>query len=111
MHTNFFTLFLKPGTFLNEAHEGCDACARADHDDRVAGLEGQPELGLADVHGHGGLVSVVGDRFGFEPVGGDAFVDAARLRLVLHHDCADVNAVGMHLSQEGAVEQGFATGG
>lgn len=57
------TLFFEPPTLLDEAHEGSDAGPRTDHDDWVAGLEGQAELGLADVHGDRGLVAVVRNQF------------------------------------------------
>ncbi len=88
----------EPAALLNEAHEGGDASARADHDHRVRGLEGQAELRLADVHGHRGLVSVVGGHLVLQPVSGDSFVDPACLGLVLHHYSTDVDAVGMNLS-------------
>lgn len=97
------TLLFKPGALLNEAHEGCDACAGTNHDDRVAGLERQPELGFADVHRRGGLVPVISWQFGLKPVGSDTLVDAVRLGLVLNHHGADVDAVGVNLSEEGAV--------
>lgn len=97
------TLLFKPGTLLNKAHERCNASARTNHDDRVASLEGQPELRLADVHWHGGFVPVVSRLFGFKPVGSDTLVDAVCLRLVFDHHGADVDAVGVNLSQEGAV--------
>lgn len=97
------TLLFKPGSLLNETHERCNACARTNHDDRVAGLERQPELGLADVHGHGGLVPVVSWQFCLKPVGSDTLVDAVRLSLVFNHHGADMDAVGVNLSQEGAV--------
>lgn len=98
-----FTLLFKPGTLLNEAHEWRNACAGTNHDDWVAGLEWQPELRLADVHRHGGFVSVVSRLFGFKPVGTDTLVDAVCLSLVLNHYSTDVDAVGVNLSQEGAV--------
>lgn len=97
-------MLLEPTPLLNEAHEGGDARAGPDHDDRVAGLEGQTELGLAHVHGHGGLVAVVGGQLVLQPVGGHPLVGAARAGLVLHHYAADVDAVGVHLSTEGASE-------
>lgn len=96
-------MLFKPGALLNETHEWCDACAGTNHDDRVVGLEGQPELGLADVHRHGGLVPIVSGKFGLKPVGSDTLVDAVCLGLVLNHHGADVDAVGVNLSQEGAV--------
>lgn len=94
------TLFFEPFAFLNKAHEGGDASARSDHDNWVCGLEGQAELRLADVHGHRGLVSVVGWHLVLQPVSGDSFVDPTRLSLVLHHDGTDVDAVGMNLSHK-----------
>lgn len=60
-------------------------------------------MGLADVHGYGGLVPVVSWQFGLKPVGSDSLVDAVRLSLVLNHHSADVDAVGVNLSQEGVV--------
>lgn len=97
------TLLFKPGALLNEAHEWCDACAGTNHDGRVAGLEGQPELGLADVHRHSGLVPVVSRQFSLKPVGSNTPVDAVCLSLVLNHHGADVDAVRVNLSQEGTV--------
>ena len=90
-------MLFEPASLLDEAHEGGDASAGAHHDDRVRGLEGQAELGLADEHGHGGLVAVVHHRLVLEPGGGHSIVDAARLGLVLHHHGTDVDAVGMDL--------------
>lgn len=91
------TLLFEPAPLLDEAHEGSDSCPRADHDDWVGGFEGQAELRLADVHGYGGLVAIISDQFVLQPVGGNSFVDAACLSLVLHHYSTDVDAVGMNL--------------
>lgn len=92
-------MLLEPAALLDEANEGGDARARPDHDDGVGGLEGQAELGLADVHGHGGLVAVVCHQLVLQPVGGHALVDPPRLGLVLHHHGADVDAIGVDLQQ------------
>lgn len=91
------TLLFEPAPLLDEPHEGSDSCSRADHDHWVGGFEGQAELRLADVHGNGRLVAVVGDQFVLQPVGGHSIVDAAGLGLVLHHYCTDVDAVGVNL--------------
>lgn len=91
------TLLFEPGPLLDEAHEGGDSRARADHDHRVGGFEGQAELGLADEHGNGGLAAVVRDQFVLQPVGGDSLVGTAGRGLVLHHHGADVDAVGVNL--------------
>lgn len=88
-------MLFEPASLLDEAHERSDPSARADHDHRVGRLEWQSELGLADVHGDGGLVAV--DEFVFQPVGRHALVDAARLGLVLHHHGTDMDAVGVNL--------------
>lgn len=93
-------MLLEPAALLDEAHEGSDAGAGPDHDDWVGGLEGQAELGLADEHGHSGLVTVVRHQLVLQPVGGHALVHPARLGLVLHHHGADVNAVGVDLQQQ-----------
>lgn len=92
-------MLFEPGPLLDKAHEGGDPRPWADHDHRVGGLEGKAELGLADVHGDGGLVAVVGHQFVLQPVGGHALVDAAGLGFVLHHDGADVDAVGVDLQK------------
>lgn len=89
------TFPFEPASLLDEAHERSDPSARANHDHWVGGLEWQAELGLADVHGHGGLVAV--DELVFQPVGCDSLVDAPRLGLVLHHHGTDVDAVGVNL--------------
>lgn len=94
-----FTLLFEPASLLDEAHEWSDSRPRADHDDWVGGLEGQPELGLANVHGHGGLVTVISNHFVLKPVGGYSLVDAASLGLVLHDHSADVDAVGVNLKK------------
>lgn len=91
-------MLFEPASLLDEAHEGSDASARAHHDDRVGGLEGQTELGLADVHGHCGLVAIV-HHLVLEPVGGHSIVEAAGLGLVLHHHGTDVDAVGVELGR------------
>lgn len=91
----------EPAPLLDEAHEGSDSRPGADHDHWVGGFEGQAELGLADVHGNGGLVAVVGDQFVLQPVGGDTLVDAAGTGLILHHDGTDVDAVGVNLQNRG----------
>lgn len=101
---HMLTLLLEPATLLNETHEGGDASAGPDHDDWVAGLEGQPELGLAHVHGHGGFVAVVSGQLALQPVGGHTLVGATRAGFILYHHTADVDAVGVHLSTEGASE-------
>lgn len=98
-------MLLEPAALLDEAHEGGDAGAGPDHDDWVGGLEGQAELGLADVHGHGGLVAVVRHQLVLQPVGGHALVDPARLGLVLHHHGADVDAVWVDLQQQQVEEE------
>lgn len=92
-------MLFEPAPLLDEAHEGGDPRPRADHDHWVGGLEGKAELGLADVHGDGGLVAVVGHQFVLQPVGGHALVDAVGLGFVLHHDGADVDAVGVDLQK------------
>ena len=89
------TLLFEPVSLLDEAHERSDSSPRADHDHRVGGFKRQTELGLADVHGNGGLVAI--DDFVFQPVGCYSFVDAVRLGLVLHHHGTDVDAVGVNL--------------
>lgn len=91
------TLLFEPAPLLDEAHEGSDSCPRANHDHRVGGFEGQAELRLADVHGNGGLVAVVSDQFVLQPVGGNSFVGAAGLGVVLYHYGTDVDAVGVNL--------------
>lgn len=91
------TLLFEPAPLLDEAHEGSDSCSRADHDHGDGGFEGQAELGLADVHGNGGLVAVVADQFVLQPVGGHSSVDAVRLGLIFHHHGTDVDAVGVNL--------------
>lgn len=102
-HTVFIrTLLFEPAPLLDEAHEGSDSCARADHDHWVCGFEGQAELRLADVHGNGRLVAVVCDQFVLQPVGGNSFIGAASLGLVLDHDSTDVDAVGVDLQKERA---------
>lgn len=88
-------MFFEPASLLDEAHERSNASARADHDYWVGSFKRQAELRLADVHGNGRLVAV--DKFVFEPVGRNTFVDAARLGLVLHHHSADMNAVWVNL--------------
>lgn len=93
------TLLLEPRPLLDKADEGGDASAWADHHHRAAGFEGQPELRLPDIHGHGGLVPVVHHHFVLQPVGGDSPVDPTRLGLVLQHHGADVNTVGKHLTR------------
>lgn len=70
-------MLFEPASLLDEAHEGSNSSPGADHDHWVGGFEGQAELRLADEHGHGGLVAV--DVFALQPVGGDSFIDAARL--------------------------------
>lgn len=90
-------MLFEPSSLLDEAHEGSDSCSRADHDHWVSGFEGQPELGLADVHGNGGLVAVVCDQFVLQPVGGDSLVGAASFGFVFDHYGADVDAVGVNL--------------
>lgn len=90
-------MLFEPASLLDEAHERSDARARADHDHRVGGLEGQAELRLADEHGNRGLVAVVRYQLVLQPVGGNSLVNAAGLCLVLHHDRADVDAVGVNL--------------
>lgn len=91
------TLLLEPASLLDEAHEGSDAGPGAHHEHRVAGLEGQAELGLADEHRNGGLVAVVRYQLVLQPGGGHALVEAPSLGLVLHHHGADVDAVGVDL--------------
>lgn len=91
------TLLFEAAPLLDEPHEGSDSCSRADHDHWVGGFEGQAELRLADIHGNGGLVSIVGDQFVLQPVGCNSFVDAASLGLVLNHYSANVDAVGVNL--------------
>lgn len=105
------TLLLEPATLLNETHEGGDASARPDHDNWVAGLEGQTELGLAHVHGHSGFVPVVCGQLALQPVGGHTLVGAARAGCVLYHHTADVDAIGVHLSKESTGELWLQTGG
>ena len=90
-------MLFEPSSLLDEAHEGSDACTRADHDHWVGGLEGQAELGLADVHGNSGLVAIVGDQFVLQPVSGYAQVGAACLGFILYHHGTDVDAVGVNL--------------
>lgn len=101
LHTHSInTLLFEPAPLLDKAHEGSDSCPRADHDHWVGGLEGQAELRLADIHGNGGLVAVVGDQFVLQPVGGHSLVSAASLGVVLHHYCTDVDAVGVNLQKD-----------
>lgn len=95
------TLFLEPASLLDKAHEGSYARPRADHEHRVGGLEGQPELGLSDIHGNHGLVAVIRYQFVLQPVGGNSLVKAAGLRLVLHHDGTDMDTVGVNLQKGG----------
>lgn len=94
-------MLFEPAPLLDKAHEGSDSCPRADHDHWVGGLEGQAELRLADIHGNGGLVAVVGDQFVLQPVGGHSLVNAVSLGFVLHHYCTDVDAVGVNLQKDG----------
>lgn len=98
-------MLFEPAALLDEAHEGGNAGAGPDHDDGVGGLEGQAELGLADVHGHGGLVAIVRHQLVLQPVGGHALVDPARFGLILHHHGADVDAVGVDLQQVEKVKE------
>lgn len=90
-------MLFEPASLLDEAHERSNSSPRADHDHRVGGFERQAELRLADVHGDGGLVPIVRDQFVFQPIGRNSLVGAASLGLVLDHDGADVDAVGMNL--------------
>lgn len=94
-------MLFEPASLLDKAHEGGDARPWADHDHRVGGLEGQTELGLPDVHGNHGLVTVIRYQFVLQPVGGNSLVDAAGLGLVLHHYCTNMDAIGVNL-REGA---------
>lgn len=82
---------------MDKAHEGGDSCPRANHDHWVGGFKGQAELRLADVHGNGGLVAVVGDQFVLQPVGGNSLVTATSLCFVLYHNSTDVDAIGVNL--------------
>lgn len=91
---------------MDKAHERSDACPRADHEHRVGGLEGQTELRLANKHRDGGLVAVVRYQFVLQPVGGHALVHTVSLGFVLHHDCADMDAVGVDL-QKGQSQTGL----
>ena len=107
-----FTLFLLPGALLQEAHEGSDARARSDHDDGRAGLEGQAELGLPDIQGHGGRVTIVGGRHVLEPGGGHAHVGAAGGRRILHHHGTDVHRGRVDLQGgRGTMHQRVGRGG
>lgn len=105
------TLLLQPGPLLDEADEGGDASARPDHDHGRAGLEGQPELRLPDVHGHQGAAPVLVRHLVLEPVGGHPFVQAACLGLVLHRHGTDVDGVGMNLQgRDAGTRQGRSPG-
>lgn len=91
------TLILLPCSLLDEAHEGGDASSRPDHDYRITGFERQTELGSPNIHGNGGLVTVIGHIFGhifvLEPVGGYTFEDSSCLGGVLNHYSTDVDRV------------------
>lgn len=99
LKTETQTLLFEPASLLDEAHEGCDPGARADHDDWVCGFERETKLRLADVHGHRRLVAIVCDELVLQPVSGHPVVDTVGLCLVLHHNSTDVNAVGMYLQK------------
>lgn len=90
-------MLFEPASLLDEAHERSNSSPGADHDHWVGGFEGQAELRLADVHGDGGLVAIVRDQFVFQPIGCNSLVDAVGLGLVLNHNGADVDAVGVNL--------------
>lgn len=90
-------MLFEPASLLDKAHERSDARPGADHDHWVGGLEGQAELRLANKHRNRGLVAVVRYEFVLQPAGGHSLVNTARLCLVLHHDGADVDAVGVNL--------------
>lgn len=97
---HILTLLLQPGPLLNEAYEGGNPSARAYHDDRCGGLEGQAELGLAHKHGHQGLAAVLPcGLLGPKPAGGHTLVDSARLGFIFHNHSTDVHRVGVDLEE------------
>lgn len=85
---------------MDKAHEGSNACPRADHDYWVGGLEGQAELRLPYVHRNGGLVAVIRVQFVLQPVGGNSLVNASSLCFVFYHYCTDVDAIGVNLQKK-----------
>ena len=90
-------MLLEPGTLLQKAHEGCDPCARSDHHHRVAGLKGEPKLGLPHIQRDRSFVAVVHHSLVFQPVGGHALECASSAGAKLHHHGADANRCGVHL--------------
>lgn len=91
------TLLFEPASLLDEAHKWCNSSPRANHDDWVCGFKWEAELRLADVHGNAALVTIVSDKLVLQPVGGHSLVHATSLSFILHHHCADMDAVGVNL--------------